>query len=78
MANKKIIASKINATGAMRTFTQGGKSKGLFDQFSDKALKKAYCSIDNDSITTYVQKKEWVASLSEYLYPPYVECEYVM
>ena len=78
MATKKIVASKINAIGAMRQFKTDGKSKGLFDQISDKALKKAYCSIDNDSITTYVQKKEWIPNLNEYLYPPYVECEYVM
>ena len=78
MATKKIVASKINAIGAMRQFTTNGKSKGLSDSFSDKALKKAYCSIDNDNITTYVQKREWVITLNDYLYPPYVECEYVM
>ena len=78
MATKKIVASKINAIGAMRQFKTDGKSKGLFDQISDKALKKPYCSIDSDNITTYVQKREWVINLNDYLYPPYVECEYVM
>ena len=78
MATKKIIASKTNATGAMRQFTTNGKSKGLADPLSGRALKKAYCSVDNDNITTYVQKREWVLTLNDYLYPPYVECEYVM
>ena len=74
MANKKTVISKINATGAMRQSKSGIKTN---DKISGRALKKAYCSIDNDNITTYVQKKEWVISLNDYLFPPYVECEYV-
>lgn len=78
MATQKIVSSKINAIGAMRVFKTDGKYKGFSDEFSDRALKKPYCSIDNDNVTTYVQKKEWNISLNDYLFPPYVECEYVM
>jgi hypothetical protein len=48
------------------------------DNIDGRALKKSYCSYDNDNVTTYVQKKEWVINLNDYLFPPYVECEYVM
>jgi hypothetical protein len=78
MATKKIVSSKINGIGVMRQFVTQGKSKGISDQINGRALKKAYCGIDNDNITTYVQKRQWVISLNDYLYPPYVECEYVM
>lgn len=78
MATKKIVGSKMNGIGVMRQFKTDGKTKGISDQISGKALKKAYCSIDNDNITTYVQKRLWVINLNDYLYPPYVECEYVM
>ena len=72
---KKIVISRINSIGVMRQATPNRK---VIDKISDRALKKVYCSIDNDSVTTYVQKKEWVISLSDYLFPPYVECEYVV
>ncbi len=47
------------------------------NKISDRALKKAYQSIDNDNITTYVQKKIWIVGLNDYLFPPYVEPNYV-
>ena len=72
---KKIVISRINAIGAMRDSAPKAKT---VDKISGRALKKVYCSIDNDSVTTYVQKKEWVISLNDYLFPPYVECEYVI
>jgi hypothetical protein len=75
VANKKTVISRINSIGAMRQNITGVQ---VNDKISGRALKKAYCSIDNDSITTYVQKKEWVISLNDYLFPPYVECEYVV
>ncbi len=72
---KKTVVSKINAVGAMRQNVQSTKT---IDTFSGRALRRIYCSIDNDNVTTYVQKKEWVISLNDYLFPPYVECEYVI
>jgi hypothetical protein len=74
MVSKKIIVSKINAIGAMR---QNLKSLKTTDQPSGNALRKIFCSKDNDNVTTYVQKKEWVISLNDFLFPPYVDCEYV-
>jgi hypothetical protein len=71
---KKTIVSKINAIGAMR---QNKTNLKTIDKPSERALRQIYCSIDNDNITTYVQKKEWVITLNDYLFPPYVECEYV-
>ena len=73
--NKRIVISRIRATGSMRSALPNTKT---IDQKDGRALKKGYCSYDNDSITTYVQKKEWVINLNDYLFPPYVECEYVM
>ena len=73
--NKKTIVSKINAIGAMR---ENIKSTKTIDKPNGRALRKIYCSIDNDSVTTYVQKKSWVVTLNDYLFPPYVECEYVV
>jgi hypothetical protein len=76
MANSnRIVVSKIRATGSMRSALPNTKTR---DQIDGRALKNAYCSYDNDNITTYVQKKEWVINLNDYLFPPYVECEYVM
>ena len=76
MANgKRIVISRIKATGSMRSALPNTKS---IDNIDGRALKKNYCSYDNDNVTTYVQKKEWVITLNDYLFPPYVECEYVM
>ena len=76
MANgKRIVISRIKATGSMRSALPNTKS---IDNIDGRALKKNYCSYDNDNVTTYVQKKEWVINLNDYLFPPYVECEYVM
>ena len=76
MANgKRIVISRIRATGSMRSALPNTKS---IDNIDGRALKKNYCSYDNDNVTTYVQKKEWVINLNDYLFPPYVECEYVM
>ena len=77
MSNKKIIISRINAIGALRQNPMTLKSKPTNDNFSGRALKKPYCSYDNDNITTYVQQKEWNIINNNYLFPPYVECEYV-
>jgi hypothetical protein len=73
MAYKRIIISKINAVGAVRNAT----TKTFKDQVENKS-KPFSCSIDSDSLTSYVQKKEWVITKSDYLYPPYVECDYVI
>jgi hypothetical protein len=72
--NNRIVISRIRATGSVRMTTPTTKT---IDQVDGRALKKAYCSYDNDNITTYVQKKEWAINLNDYLFPPYVECEYV-
>jgi hypothetical protein len=72
---KKTVVSKINATGAMRQNIGATKT---IDKASGRALRRIYCSIDNDNVTTYVQKKEWVISLNDFLFPPYVECNYVV
>lgn len=74
MANKKVVISKINAPSAMRNIQQTTKND---QKISGRALDKNYCSEDYDSITTYVQLKVWSIELTKYLYPPYVECEYV-
>jgi hypothetical protein len=74
MATKRVVISKINGTGVVR---QNTTSKVYKDQIENKS-KAFSCSIDSDSLTSYVQKKEWVITKSDYLYPPYVECEYVI
>lgn len=73
--NKKIVVSKINTIGSMRQNI--GTNKTL-DKPSGRALRRIYCSIDNDNLTTYVQDKVWVITLNDFLFPPYVECEYVI
>lgn len=35
------------------------------------------CSYESDSVTTYVLKSVWHQELNSFLFPPYVECEYV-
>jgi hypothetical protein len=77
MSNKKIIITKINAIGALRQNIPSLLSSPTNDQFSGRGLKRPYCSYDNDNVTSYVQKKEWDIALNDYLFPPYVECEYV-
>ena len=74
--NKRILISKINSVGSMRNNSSFSKRS---DNISGNSLNanRPYCSIDNDNITTYVQKKVWVVEKSIYQYPPYVECEYV-
>jgi hypothetical protein len=74
MANKRVIISKINGTGVVRNAT----TKVFKDRFEGKLITELSCSIDSDSITTYVQNKTWNVQKSDYQYPPYVECEYVI
>ena len=65
MANgKRIVISRIKATGSMRSALPNTKS---IDNIDGRALKKNYCSYDNDNVTTYVQKKECVINLNDYL-----------
>lgn len=35
------------------------------------------CNKENDFITTYVNKRIWVATIGAWSAPPYVECDYV-
>lgn len=76
--NKKIVISRINSSGSVRNFKTGNKSTGISNQIDGRALADNYCSEDNDNITTYVQLKQWSIELTKYIYPPYVECEYVV
>jgi hypothetical protein len=75
MAAKRVVISKINGTGVVR---QNTTSKVFKDRFEGKLLNEPSCSIDSDNLTTYVQIREWVIDKNDYLYPPYVECEYVI
>ena len=75
MAGKKILISKINGTGVVR---QNTTSKVFKDRVEGKLFNEPSCSIESDSLTSYVQRKEWVIEKSDYLIPPYVECEYVL
>jgi hypothetical protein len=81
MKPNKTIYSKINSVGAIRYNKPSSKffdkSCGCDEKITDNT-KKNSCSRDNDSITTYMQKKTWVIALNDYLFPPYVECEYVV
>lgn len=78
MANKKVVISKINSVGSVRNFKTRNKIAGAPNQIDGRALEDNYCSEDNDSITTYVQLKNWSVELTKYIYPPYVDCEYVI
>jgi hypothetical protein len=71
----KIIISKANEIGSLRNMGSGDNKT---TKIGGKVIKHIYCSYDNDSVTTYVQQKEWIPTLNDYLYPPYVECEYVL
>jgi len=77
MASDKIVISKINSAGTTRTYTNVTPTKAVTDQIDGRALTANYCDQNNDGITTYVQKKEWVIAENDYRFPPYVGCEYV-
>lgn len=74
MASKKVVISRINTAGSIRQFKTTDKS---LDTFDGKSLKAVLCDSENDNKTTYVQKKIWSVTLNDYLFPPYVDCEYV-
>jgi len=73
MVKNKTVITKIVTPGAMRQSVR----KDDFTQRIDKRATKIACSAESDGVTTYVQLKEWDIETQNYLYPPYVECEYV-
>jgi hypothetical protein len=75
MVNKKVVVSKINAVGAIRQNSLSAKSS---DQTGLGITTAISCSLEFDNKTTYMQEKIWSLSLNDYLYPPYVECDYVV
>jgi len=72
-----VLISKVNSVGYVNknTPTNVGKSR---DKISGKLEPKGVCDETNDPVTTYVMKKEWVIALQNYIYIPYVECDYVI
>lgn len=70
---KKTVISKINATGAMRRSVPSQKRISKLD----RTKPTIYCSIENDPFVTYMVKTIWLEDLNKFIYPPYVECEYV-
>ena len=74
--NKRVVISRDNYTGSMRKTIAFNKSENRISG-NELNIGKPYCSIDNDNITTYVQKQVWGNRIFRYIYPPYVECEYV-
>lgn len=56
---------------------QNGKMQGVGDKYN-AAYSTIACSNLSDNKTTYVQKKVWNIEMKNFIYPPYVECDYVI
>ena len=74
--NGRIIITRDNIAGASRNIVPSYK-RGFDDTFGSNANKTPSCSLISDEITTYVSNKVWDTNLQNFIYPPYVECEYV-
>lgn len=74
--NRKTVITKINTIGAMRRFTPKGRTEGIVNT-QLKNPRNLICSDIHDPFTTYVRKLVWNNISKDYLFPPYVECEYV-
>lgn len=70
-----ILISKQNGIGVVLQNPNFSKN---VDPTSGKSLNYPSCSDISDNLTTYVLKSTWVTALNNYLFPPYVECEYVV
>lgn len=73
--SNKIIISRIDGIGVARKIVTSGKTKGIVDRFTNALTN--YCSDISDNTVTYMRKKVWDDDISDFLFPPYVECEYV-
>lgn len=72
--NKKIIASKLNAAGAIRIAPPTSKTKGLGGvNFNTKPD----CSSYNDPYVTYAFDEGWSIKLQSFVHIPVFECGYV-
>ena len=71
--NKKIIASKFNAAGAVRIAAPTSKTRGL-DGVDFNA--KPDCSADNDQYVRYAFDEGWSVKLQTFVHIPVFECGY--
>lgn len=71
--NKKIIASKLNAAGAVRIAAPTSKTRGL-DGVNFNA--KPDCSADNDPYVRYAFDEGWSVKLQTFVHIPVFECGY--
>lgn len=70
---KKIIASKLNAIGAVRIAAPTYKTKGLNGvDFNSKPD----CSADNDPYVRYAFDEGWSVKLQTFVHIPVFECGY--
>jgi hypothetical protein len=70
----KITTSKDDGIGVVRQSVDFTKS---VDPRSGSSLNIPKCSYESDNVTTYVLKSVWSTALNNFIFPPYVECEYV-
>lgn len=72
--NKKIIASKLNAIGAVRFAPPTSKTEGIG---GGKYNAKPLCSAEDDPYVTYAYDEGWSVKVQRFVHIPVFECGYV-